>query len=200
LYWLKTFIQLILILVTIGCKAQGITIVLEDIDNYEFNEYSSAPRIAHVKDINNILGEYLGTWIGTHDGKSYEFRIIKHTLTVWNDYDYLEDILIMRYIIKDSNGAILEDTTNIPVGDPLDDLVIQGMFMRYDDNANPESYQLHYYGRDHKCGQDGDIVIKRVGAKLNLYYAPSGEFITDCDKDTVENLLPPLGGFTLTKQ
>ena len=188
---------LIVALTIINCKAQGITIALEDKKNYEFKEVSSV-KIAYAKDINNILGEYLGTWIGTHDNKSYEFRIERNTITAWDIYDYQLDILIIRYIIKDSNGTILDDTTNLPNDD---ELVIEGLFMRYDNNNNPESYQLFYAGRDHKCGAQGDIVIKRDGAKLNFYYAPGGELV-NCDKNSedIVDLLPAFGTISLTKQ
>jgi len=198
LYWFKTtYIQLIILLLTLSCKAQGITIALEDKKNYEFKD-GSPTKIAYAKDINNILGEYLGTWVGVNDSKSYEFRIERHTVTAWNVYDYQQDVLIIRYIIKDSSGTILEDTTNLPADDIL---VIGGLFMRYDENGNPESYQLDYNGRDHNCGQHGDMVIKRNGAGLDLFYFPGGDFIVNCDNtQNLVEFFPPNGGFSLTKQ
>lgn len=65
-----------LILTIFGCKAQIIPV--EEYRNYLDNEIE-IPDGAYIKDVNNLLDKYVGTWIGVQNSKTYEFRISKLT-------------------------------------------------------------------------------------------------------------------------
>src|SRR5690606_13097731 len=66
-------IIIILALFALSCKAQ--IIAVEDFEDYP-NELADG---AYIKDINNVLGKYVGNWKGTYNNRNYEFRIIKYT-------------------------------------------------------------------------------------------------------------------------
>src|SRR5258705_1175615 len=69
------------------------------------------PDNMYFKDVNNVLGKFIGTWKGTYGDKKYEFRITKYTS------DFLkvqEDELLIRYIVTDLNGNEIDETTSFP--------------------------------------------------------------------------------------
>ena len=108
-----------IILGTISCKAQ--IIAVENYNNYN----NDLPDGAYIKDVNNVLGKFTGTWKGTYNNKNYEFRIIKYTEDN-TKLKYKEDLLLIRYKITDSNGTVLEDTTTLANESPY---VIKGSYL-----------------------------------------------------------------------
>ncbi|MDA9339700.1 hypothetical protein N9Q68_01880 [Polaribacter sp.] len=73
-------IVLMVLLTTLSCKAQHI-IPVEDVVEYRNSEGGllGDRDYVYVKDINNLLDKYVGTWKGTYSGKNYEFKVIKIT-------------------------------------------------------------------------------------------------------------------------
>ena len=69
---------IVLIFTTISCKAQ--IILVENFEEYN----QELPDGAYVKDANNVLGKFVGTWKGTYDNKSYEFKTVRYTRTSSN--------------------------------------------------------------------------------------------------------------------
>jgi hypothetical protein len=178
------FIGLI-ILSTISCKAQ--VIAVENFKDYP-HELTEG---THVKDINNVLGKFVGTWKGTYNNKNYEFRIIKYTRTS-TKRNLKFDKLLIRYKITDTNNTVIEDTTTLP-NDSM--FVIKGSYL-----TNHGSYVLYYQGKNYKCGQNGDIFMGVYGTnntKMKLFLSVDGEMY-DCTKPAQQIL--PTKSMELTKQ
>lgn len=71
---MKNTITIFLALLDVSCKSQ--TISLEEA--YQCQENPNCPRdYKYVKDINNTLNKYVGTWKGTYNGRVYEMKFNK---------------------------------------------------------------------------------------------------------------------------
>jgi len=106
-----------LLTIAISCKAQVIG-TLE-----QFEECTSRPNhdegcpdlenITYVKDTNNRLDQFVGTWKGNYGGKQYEIKLEKKI-----NYKYFPtsttswDRIIGRMLIKDSSGNIIYNSMN----------------------------------------------------------------------------------------
>ncbi|MDA9339550.1 hypothetical protein N9Q68_01110, partial [Polaribacter sp.] len=168
---------LMVLLTTLSCRAQ--IIAVEDFENYN-QELSEG---THVKDVNNLLDKYVGTWKGTYDSKNYEFMIIKYTRTS-NNRNLKFDKLLMRYKITDSSNNIIVNTLDLPNGDIY---IVRGSYL-----SSSGGYKLSYQGLDAECGQNGTIYISAYGAnhtKLQLFLMVSGE-IHDCSSGNAEQIMP----------
>ena len=72
------------------------------------------PANAYVKDLNNELGPYVGTYKATFQGREITLFITKvgDRPTTYFKINYFQDALVVKYIVKDSSGNILQDTKN----------------------------------------------------------------------------------------
>lgn len=173
---------------TLSCTAQIIAVE-------SFNNYSNdLPDGAYIKDVNNVLGKFVGTWKGTYNNNNYEFRIVKYTQDNIN-LKYKEDLLLIRYKITDNNNTVIEDTTTLPNNSLF---VINGD--HYEANG---TYVLTYQGKNYKCGQNGDLYISIKAtnpSKMGLGLYIDGDISVDCLNGPAQQILPTTGGMELTKQ
>ncbi|UOU98698.1 hypothetical protein MUU74_01785 [Chryseobacterium daecheongense] len=100
------FLILFIVFTTIiSCKAQTLPLNT-DLDNTPLNAY--------LKDLNNELDPYVGTYQATIDGNQINLFITKedHKYFDLGDVKFFQDVLIVRYTIKNSAGVILQSTQN----------------------------------------------------------------------------------------
>lgn len=175
------------IFVIFSCKAQHI-IPVEEAVNYRNTEGGllGDRDYVYVKDINNLLNKYIGTWKGTYNSKNYEFKITKITD---DRVEVKEDLLLMRYKIKDSSNNVIENTLNLSNDSPY---IIRGSYL-----SNRDSYVLNYVGFN-DCGQNGTVFITVNGNTMNLFLSVDGEMGLDCTTGGEQIL--PVNGIELTKQ
>lgn len=146
----------------------------------------------YVKDVDNVLGQFLGTWTTTTNGKTYEFKIDRHIdNSVY--FEYKIDILVMRYFIKE-DSKILDDTRSISLDH---DLLIYGM-----DYIPTNRYRFTYTGRDFDCGQVGDVIIRKINSdSMKLVLIPDNILL---DTETCPNgyttQILPINSITLKKK
>jgi len=137
-----------MLLFAISCKAQTIVPVEKSLD-YRIAG-NGIPEGTYLKDVNNLLSKYVGTWKGTYAGKNYTFFITKYT----SKFDKVtNDVLLIRYLITSSNGTILEDTRSASNSDAN---VIEGNYFSKD----LASYALNYFGKNSQCGNKGIVFIR----------------------------------------
>jgi len=186
---LKTLIIILICFVQISCKAQIIPIE-------SYHEYpTDIPDGAHVKDLNNLLDKFLGTWIGVFENNSIELYIIEDTDTT-GGADF--DIVRIFYKVTDSSDNVLLDTTS-PIIE--DEFIISGMYFQDDDLF--ETYVLDYIGMG--CRYNGDLFITVEEANpitmllsLNRY---EGRYENDCEGGIDMEFFPAGQQFmSLTKQ
>lgn len=186
----KLFILGLLILSNMSCKAQSI-VPIETKINYIRAGNGIPETITYLKDVNHVLDKYVGVWKGSYGTKNYEFRVTKNVSV----YDGLsEDRLIIRYLITDAGGIILEDTRSTP-----DD----GKFLIRGHYFNKSYYVLSYGGRNTLCGTAGEVYIWTLNNNTQLRLSLTLDNIllnsVDCPNGRVAQVLP-LEAMLLTKQ
>lgn len=121
---------------------------------YPLNTNTDIPTDPYIKDLNNELIPYEGTWKGTWDNKTIfiYFKKIKKYMDHRENNPYYKDILIGKFKVINSNGQVLFDNTNLSDNDAK----IEGtrfFSMPY------KRYSLFYLDPD-ICNSTGDILIK----------------------------------------
>jgi len=147
----------------ISCNAQQIYPLLTSLDN--------VPNMSHLKDTNNELQSFVGTYFSTYNGNQITLYISKE-----NDkfFDYGSqkvyiDVLSVKYIIKNSSGNVLQDTKNMLL--PADDLKHTIYSIWVTDNGNKA--ELIYNGTNCNIGFGG-IKLKKISAtQISWEYRPN---------------------------
>lgn len=93
------------IIFTFSCSAQ----------EYPLNtDFKSIPSGAYLKDTNNELQRFIGTWKTTYNNQEIVLDIQKNDkrLIKFLNYSFYRDVILLRYTIKDINGMTLQSTMN----------------------------------------------------------------------------------------
>lgn len=185
---MKKILLFVLFAGLISCKAQ----------TYPLRTFSQIPENAYLKDTNNELNLYQGTWKGNWNNKTLYITFKKITNKYNSNLKYYKDFLIGRFKVVDNNGKILFDNTTI-----LDDKakITGGKFRKIDDK-----YSFSYIDND-LCGITGYITInftETSKTKLQWNYSKDNDFINkDCfywGKPAAERPDPLPFNIILTKQ
>lgn len=189
----KILILGFIVLSIISCKAQTI-VPIERMGDY-IDAGDGIPDNTYLKDVNNLLDKYVGTWKGDYLGKNYTLFITKTTYT----FDKVTfDELRIRYLIISSNNIVLEDTRN-----SLDNntYVIRGYYF----NKNLTSYASNFTGKKSMCGNAGTVFIRIKNATNTLMsfgFEPDKIMISEgtCPGLKLAELTFPKDGLMLIKQ
>ncbi|WP_143884486.1 DUF6705 family protein [Chryseobacterium binzhouense] len=176
-----------LFLLTLSCQAQT-TITLDQAATYLDSPNGIPIGTKYVKDVDNRLNTYEGTWKGTFESKQIELKLEKKI--DFGNYSVKWDQLIGKIRIKDGQGNILYDS-----------------FQNPEDNADPYGYnfqhtvyEMRFRGKS-GC-VDGTIYLHTPtltlsgGSTMKIFFYPNGDAI---DTPTCPKLLP-LTWADLTKQ
>ncbi|WP_079243286.1 DUF6705 family protein [Chryseobacterium indologenes] len=158
----KIAVILMLFFSLISCKAQQIFPLLTSIDNI--------PNLSHLKDTNNELKDFIGTYLASYNGNQFTLYISKENDKLFNTRgkQIYKDILSIRYIIKNSSGAVLQDTQN-KVFQP--DLLHTIYSLWVTENGTKISF--NYAGTNCSVGW-GKIILKKVNTtQLSWEYRPN---------------------------
>ncbi|WP_129038428.1 DUF6705 family protein [Chryseobacterium sp. CH21] len=142
---------------TLSCSAQ--TLPLN-------TPFASIPNGAYIKDTNNELTPYIGTYKGSFDGKEITLFISKqeNKLEKSTQKNYYMDALIVKYVVKNSSGTILQDTQN-----NSSDIEFYSFKMRSAKNA----LEFIYTGTNCHVGW-GSIYLKKLNVtQVSWEYRPN---------------------------
>lgn len=177
----KILFLIIISTLTYNCKAQILPV--EDVIDYIRQGEGIPANTTYIKDVNNLFDEFIGVWEVSYDNKIYEFHIVSHTNSI--DEDTIEDVLLIRHKITDSNGTVLENTTGLLNGDIS---IISGKYFL----EGGQSYNAQYFRPNSKCGQFGDVIITidntaLAGNKMKFIFSPGHTIVdpNDCPNDAV---------------
>lgn len=138
----------------------------------------------YIKDTNNILKRYVGTWTSENPDNSYKYEFF---ISKYADSSYIHyklDILQMRYKITDAQGKVLISTENLPDGDKYI------IFGKEEQGNFAKEYFFSYIGYQYQCGQGGNIQInfvKGYRGDLQLHFTPFDEDLKkDCKKEPIQ--------------
>lgn len=132
----------------ISCKSQVLPLNT-GLSNITINSY--------LKDLNNELDPYIGIYKAIIDGNEIILYISKqeHTYMSSYRYKYYQDILIVRYTIKNSSGVILQSTQNANFSNTIEKNLIHSRGTR-----NGMAV-LSYNGTNCSIGH-GTIYLKKI--------------------------------------
>ena len=152
------------------------------------------PNNAQVKDLNNELNPFIGTYKASFEGNEITLFITKeeNKLEKRVNKQFYRDALVIKYIIKNVNGLVLQDTQNSSLNQlyslgtrPYENLVI-----------------LYYYGTN--CGVGwGKVTLKKLNStQLSWTYNPNSTSVRDdCPANADKTVyLPVTDNLIFTKQ
>ncbi|EJL75098.1 DUF6705 family protein [Chryseobacterium populi] len=187
--YLKTAIILLgLMISSISCRAQNLPLN---------TALTSIPNGAHLKDTNNELSPYIGTYKANFNGNEIILFITKQIDKLENSAQksYYMDALIVKYIVKNSSGNVLQDTQN----NNLPNIELYSIGTR----PNQNTVLFLYSGTNCSVGW-GDIFLKKINAtQLSWEYRPDDISLTSqsCPGNPDKTIyLPKTKDLIFTKQ
>ncbi|CAI9681231.1 hypothetical protein HZQ11_17060 [Elizabethkingia anophelis] len=102
---MKNLLFIITIIFSLSCSAQ----------EYPLNtSFKTIPQGSYLKDTQNELSCYTGTWKTLFNGKDITLDIqkIEKYSVKYPKNEFFRDILLIRYTVKDGNGNTLQSTLN----------------------------------------------------------------------------------------
>ncbi|OBW40426.1 hypothetical protein AB670_03222 [Chryseobacterium sp. MOF25P] len=185
----KIMIILGLIVNLLSCKAQILPL----------NTWvENTPNNAYLKDQDNELIPYVGVYKANYKGNEITLFITKEEdkLIKYPDKQFYQDVLVIKYIVKNSSGTTIQDTQNINH---------QSYFKITSMGTMPElgKVALSYSGTN--CGVGwGQINLKKLNAtQISWDYYPNNTILDEatCPSGTDTKVyLPHTKSLIFTKQ
>ena len=172
-----------LILVSTSCQAQtrGLKEATISANNSIGNNITQ--NTIYLKDTDNSLNKFEGTWKGDYNGKIYEFRFNKKIRFGENPQ---KDIILGRFIVTDSSGNVIYNTINKPDSETG----LKGINFQSDKKI----YQLNYTETRGECGITGIAYIYFKDTNnlnsLSLGFFRDGDITVKGKCDNYTPLLP----------
>ncbi|MDF2934238.1 MAG: hypothetical protein K0R36_3569 [Chryseobacterium sp.] len=175
---MKNIIRILIIftLTIISCKAQTVSLETLAKCQQENPPFPCPENYNYVKDINNLLNKYVGTWKGNLNGKVYEFNFIKKE-NVGDDIK--DDRLIGRFKVINSIGTVLYNTLN----ETNDN---ETFFLGRNFQPDLEAYMVYFVGNS-ACVEYGDVYLRIYPStpnQMTVYFHPDNDI-------SVEGSCPP---------
>jgi len=152
----------------ISCKAQQNPLPLN-------TWMENIPQGAYVKDLNNELSPYVGTYKATYQGNEITLFITKeeNRVTKRAGKQFYRDALVIKYNVKNSSGQTLQETQNI--NNP--DIYIYSYKTRV---VSQQSTIIFIYSGTN-CGVGwGDIYLKKINnTQISWTYNAESTLITE---------------------
>lgn len=186
--YIKIISNFIFLIGFISCKSQTLPL----------NTFmDNIPANAYVKDLNNELNPYEGTYKANYQGNEITLFITKveNRLEERAKKKFYRDALVVKYIVRNSSGSVLQDTQNNTAP----------KIRLYSIRTRPaQNTVILIYGGTN-CGVGwGDVFLKKINAnQISWEYRPDS-IITDnetCPPETDINVyLPVAKDLIFTKQ
>lgn len=165
-------------------------------ENYE--EY---PNYTYFKDLNNELGPYVGNYTANFEGNEISLYITKEDKKLHKLLDryYYQDVLIIKYIVKNTSGSILHNTQNMGGLQFLNyhKITSSGTFPALGD------VRFYYTGTNCHVGW-GKIILKKINStQFTWEYRPNSMLLVgdECPSGTDTTVyLPVTKDLVFTKQ
>lgn len=184
-------IPFFILFLTFSCKAQQY-----DLDANPYN----LPQNAYMKDNNNFLNQYAGTWKASFDNKVYVLTITKFVNKKNDTLDLFQDMLDIKYSVLTADEVLTINTNqNLYFSKTFDNHSIYSFWMQNDGNK----VRLTYSGTN--CGVGWGLIelTKLTNTTFSWSYSPNSSNINDNDCPSGQDLkiyLPIVKNLIFTKQ
>lgn len=158
---MKNIVLILSVFLSFSCKAQS-TISLEQAYQYSKTSDGIPTTVTYVKDINNKLDQFVGTWKGSYNGKNYEFQFIKKIN--FGEHSIKWDEIVGRFIIKDNTGTVQYNSIS-----EVDDSKTRFRGIKLQNRA----YIMSFVG-NYDCLESGNVFIetrKNNPNEMILFYS-----------------------------
>lgn len=191
---MKSIINIIAVLLFVfSCKAQQ-TVSLQQMEEcgrrptYGSEGCPDLQGAKFVKDVDDRLDKFVGSWKGAFNGKQIELKLEKKEN--FGKWDVKWDQLNGKLKVKDNQGNVLFGSFQNPENNPNP----------YGVNFQRTVYEMSFSGKD-ECDDYGTVFIEMQsvpvnGTKMRLFYSREGNVV---DTTTCPTLLPE-DWMELTKQ
>jgi len=190
---MKNILFLIVLIISVSCKAQQV---------YPLNtDFDEIPQNSYLKDINNELNTYVGTYKANFQNKEIILYInkIEKKYFDMSSIKIYKDVLSIKFVVKNSSGNILQDTQNMNFQTNQVQHTIYSLGTRTLDNI----VGLSYGGTNCSVG-NGLIYLKKINAtQISWEYLPNDIILDDsrCPPGTdITIYLPETKDLIFTKQ
>jgi hypothetical protein len=158
--------------------------------------FETVPQGAYLKDLNNELSPYIGIYNANFEGNEITLYVTKqeNKLEKSTGKTYYMDALIVKYIVKNNLGVILQDTQNQNIQD----------IKLYSINTRPYENSVILYYSGTNCGVGwGKVTLKKLNStQLSWAYYPNSTSVRDdCPANADKTVyLPETDNLIFTKQ
>lgn len=159
----KILVLVILIINLISCKAQQVYPLQTSV--------STVSNLSHLKDTNNELQSFVGTYASNYNGNEIILYITKENDKLFNTRgkQIYRDVLNVKYIVKNTSGMVLQNTQDMIL--PIDNLKHTIYSVWITENGNKA--ELIYNGTNCNVGF-GEINLKKLNStQLMWEYKPN---------------------------
>lgn len=153
------------------------------------------PANAYVKDTNNELPLYTGTYKSIYQGNEITLYItfVANKFRKSSNKSFYRDALVIKYVVKNSNGQILQDTQNLNVPDI--ELYSTGTW------PSKNIVEFFYTGTHCLVGWGGVELKKISPTQISWSYIQEESVRKDCPPGTDTTVyLPAVDNLIFTKQ
>lgn len=189
----KAFCGLIGILLSTSCAAQQVYPLITATTGLQNN--------VHLKDTQNELTSFTGTYTASYDNRQITLYITKQNdkLIKFKNQQFYRDVINVRYIVKNSAGAVLQNTKDMVFSSDQHEHAITSKWV-----TDAGTKAVLYYGGTN-CGVGwGTIFLRKISpTQLSWEYRPNSTLIDEarCPAGTDLNVyLPVKDDLILTKQ
>ncbi|MGN7758362.1 DUF6705 family protein [Chryseobacterium sp. 22532] len=174
-----------------SCKAQ---------QTYPLNtDFEEIPQGSYLKDLNNELTSYTGEYKANFQGNEILLFISNETMKFFKSLNIYQDVLSVRYIVKNSAGNILQNTQNM-IFEPNQ---LRHTIYSHGTYPSKNIVWFNYGGTNCKVGW-GSIELKKINStQISWEYRPNDIILDDsrCPPGTDINIyLPETKDLIFTKQ
>ncbi|UOU98858.1 hypothetical protein MUU74_02650 [Chryseobacterium daecheongense] len=135
-------------------------------------DYEGVPNYSYLKDLNNELDPYIGIYKANFNGNEITLYISKeeNRLEKIVDKQFYQDALVIKYIVKNSSGVILQDTKNL----------INSNNELYSTRIRSYDNSIIFYYSGTNCGVGwGNIFLKKINTtEITWEYRPDDMILT----------------------
>ncbi|ANF51848.1 hypothetical protein A0O34_15605 [Chryseobacterium glaciei] len=189
---IKTIILFSFFISFFSCKAQ----------EHPLNtDFRNLPDYSYLRDLNNELNPYIGTYTSTYNGNNITIYINKQEkkLKSFGSQKFYKDVLSIKFIVKNSSGNVLQDTQNMNFD------INQIRHTIFSTMINPYHNLVMFSYGGTNCGVGwGSIYLKKLNLnQLSWEYRPNDMILdsSKCPNGTNINIyLPETKDLIFTKQ
>jgi len=188
---MKNIFLITSLLISLFCKSQQVYPLNTDFDN--------VPQNSYIKDINNELNPLIGTYKATYESKEITLFITKETKKFLQSLNIYQDILSVKYIIRNQSGVVLQNTQNMT----FQTNQLKHTIFSHGTYPNKNVVWFNYGGTNCGVGWGAVELKKLTSTQLSWEYRPNDMILDDskCPPGTdIKIYLPETKDLIFTKQ